>query len=87
MQFQRAIDRELDLWLLRGSEPSQLEDELADAYAALASHPYLGRRMSRKDCYKYRLARTGFFVVYKVRPRLRRIEVVALIHGRSMSHR
>ena len=51
-------------------------------------HPYVGRRVRGRDNdRKMQLRRTGFFIVYRVYPRLRMIRIVSLAPKASLAHR
>jgi hypothetical protein len=85
----RTLDRETNGWEALHDEPSQLPDEFENAVNALAMHPYAGRRVPTRPGHvrKYYLRRTGFFIVYRVKPRLRVIEIFSLAAKRSLAHR
>jgi plasmid stabilization system protein ParE len=84
LQSRRARrDREEadDWWLAtHGAAPSRLERELADAFAALATNPYLGfaSPQGRRQLRKLRLG-CDFIVVHEVRPRLRRVVIIRIL--------
>jgi plasmid stabilization system protein ParE len=67
--------------------PGLLEEQLDQALLRLAEKPHLGRRPTsqRQDLYRYSLRRVGYYVLYRVRPKLQRIEVVAVWHARRGS--
>ncbi len=73
---------EADAWWTanRPAAPSLLADEVSQAFARLAANPRLGTvwRQFRRVV----LHRSGYLVLYRVRPRARRVEVVAFWHAR-----
>jgi hypothetical protein len=83
------VERETTAWeLLHGGARSLLPDEYERAVDALASQPYLGVRLAgRRHRRKLLLQRTGFFVVYEVKPRLRLVKIASIIPKRSLGHR
>lgn len=89
VSFRRAFDREIEVWELQNpAARSQLPDDLAAAMVEVALHPYVGRRVRGRDNdRKMQLRRTGFFIVYRVYPRLRMIRIVSLAPKASLAHR
>ena len=59
-----------------------LEQELARVFDALAEHPELGyvRRYAGIDCRRLQLE-SNYFVIYRVRPRLRVVEIMRIVHA------
>lgn len=62
----------------RTSAPAMLRDELARVLGLLARHPELGIRIRGKEIRRLLLPDTEQFIYYRVRPRARRIEILAL---------
>lgn len=60
-----------------GDAPSRLHSELARAYVAIASHPYLG--VGVRSDRRFELS-VGYFVFYRVRVRRREIVILRLVH-------
>jgi hypothetical protein len=54
----------------------------------LAAQPFIGVRLrTRRHLRKLLLQRTSFFVLYRVRPRARVVEIYALYASASLAHR
>ena len=86
----RVVDRDTAHWEDKNpGARSQLPDELAEALEFLARHPRAGRAVSRRrrNDRKLHLRRTGFFVVYRIHPRLRLIRIITLVPEASLAHR
>jgi toxin ParE1/3/4 len=66
----------------RLAAPLLLRDELARVGALLTELPELGPAVHERDARRVVLPRTGYVLFYRVRPRARRIEVIAFVHGR-----
>jgi plasmid stabilization system protein ParE len=67
----------------RPSAPFLLDDELAHAITRLAQTPNAGTRVRRRDdMRRILLTKTGYTIIYQVLPRAKRVEVMALWHGR-----
>ncbi|MFC3165456.1 type II toxin-antitoxin system RelE/ParE family toxin [Ciceribacter thiooxidans] len=47
----------------------------------LADHPEIGRAGRRRGTRELVISRTSFILVYRVRARARRVEVLRLLHG------
>jgi plasmid stabilization system protein ParE len=89
-QAERTLERETRRWeLANPGQQSQLPEEHAAALAKLASHPYVGLHVSGHDANyrKFHLRRTGFVLLYRIRPRLRTVRIVAVVPEASLLHR
>lgn len=65
----------------RPSAPTMLDDEIAEAFLRVAAHPHSGVAVrARLGTHRVLLRGSSYFLFYRVRPRARRIEVVALWH-------
>lgn len=86
---QRTLQRETETWERENAARSQLPDEYDAALEALAVQPFIGVRLRsrRKHVRKLLLRRTGFFVVYEVKPRSRVVTIVSVRPKRSLSQR
>lgn len=75
----------------RPAAPGLLIDELDRAFARLSEAPHVGTAWPRRPgVRRVMLARVDFYVLYRVRPRAQRVEVLALWHvkrGRGPSVR
>jgi len=71
---------ETQAWWLAHRElaPRMFIDELARVIALLAHRPELGIRVRGRDIRRILLPDTQRFLYYRVRPRAKRIEIVAL---------
>ena len=80
----RQIVAACDWWRAnRPVAPTLLEDELDIALDRLAERPNLGAPWpSRPGVRRLVLGRVAFVVLYRVRPRAQRVEILALWHGR-----
>ena len=56
-------------------------DRIAHQVEQLIEHPEMGRPGRKKGSRELVISRTPFIVVYRVRPRLQRIELLRLLHG------
>jgi plasmid stabilization system protein ParE len=66
----------------RGLSPTLLERELERAIQLLAKNPNIGAlRSERKDVRQDVLFRLGILVLYRVRVRSERVEVLSIWHG------
>ena len=79
----RQIAEARDWWdLNRAAAPALLGDELDRALDRIAGNPSVGAPWPRRaGVRRLVLARVGFLVLYRVRGRAQRIEVLALWHG------
>lgn len=69
-------------WLVnRRSAPTLLRDEIARAAALIAEMPHSGAQVEGRDVRRVPLEATGYVLFYRQRPRLQRVEILALIHG------
>jgi len=76
---ERDLEAENARWReSHGNAPSKLDADLAEASEALSRHPYLGQRSGPRR--KLLLPRTGYFLIYKVRPRKRVVNILGLLH-------
>ena len=56
-------------------------DRIQDQVEQLLAHPNLGRPGRVAKTREWVIGRTPFIVVYRVRPRAKRIELMRLLHG------
>lgn len=78
----RAVLAAQRWWMAnRGASPRLLRDELARVTALLAERPYIGPAIRGRDARRVVLDSTGYVLVYRVRPRATRVEVVDFVHG------
>ena len=85
---QERLAIEARAWeLLHEGEKSQLPDEVNAAVEQLAHHPYIGTRARRGRLRKLHLRRTGFVLMYEVKPRLRIVSIKALHPDAGLAHR
>ena len=62
----------------RAAAPRRLEEELAEVLRRVADHPGLGVRVARRDVRRLVLRTSGDVILYRIRPRARRVEILAL---------
>jgi len=62
-----------------GAALNQL-DEIERQTDRLAEHPDLGRPAPQAGARRLGIARTPFMIVYRIRPRVQRIEIFRFIH-------
>ncbi len=55
-------------------------DRLAHQVDQLMDHPELGRAGRRRGTRELVISRTPFVVVYRVKPRLKRVEILRVLH-------
>ena len=85
---QERLAIEARAWeLLHEGEKSQLPDEVDAAVELLARHPYIGTRARGRGRRKLHLRRTGFVLMYQVKPRLRIVTITALLPDAGLRHR
>jgi plasmid stabilization system protein ParE len=79
----RLIAEARDWWSLnRTAAPALLGEELDRAFDRIAKNPNIGAPWPRRaGVRRLVLARVGFLVLYRVRARAERIEVLAVWHG------
>ena len=79
----RLIAEARDWWNLnRAAAPALLGDELDRAFDRIAENPNVGAPWPRRaGVRRLVLARVGFLILYRVRARAERVEVLALWHG------
>lgn len=58
----------------------RIEDQLND----LLMHPEMGRPGRKEGTRELVISRTPFVVVYRIRPRAKRIELLCVLHGAQM---
>ena len=75
-------DAQLD-FIARSSPRASIEqgDEIEKLTDILLEHPEMGRLGRRKGTREFVVSRTPFIIVYRFKPRARRIEVLRLLHG------
>lgn len=75
-------DAQLD-FIARNSPKASIEqgDEIEKQTDMLLEHPEMGRLGRRKGTREFVVSRTPFIIVYRFKPRIRRIEVLRLLHG------
>ena len=56
-------------------------DEIARVIALLQQHPELGIRVRGREIRRLLMPDTEHFVYYRIRPRAKRIEIVAIWHA------
>lgn len=56
-------------------------DEIERQTDALVDYPEMGRPGRKSDTREFVVNRTPFIVVYRVRPRAQRVEILRLLHG------
>ncbi|MBC7974320.1 MAG: type II toxin-antitoxin system RelE/ParE family toxin [Myxococcales bacterium] len=80
----RQIAEARDWWdLNRVAAPALLRDEIDRALDRISGSPKVGTPWPlREGVRRLVLARIGFILLYRVRERARRVEVLALWHGR-----
>jgi plasmid stabilization system protein ParE len=72
----------------RPAAPNALRDDLAGALTLIADQPTCGAPIASRRSLAVRrihLARVGYHVYYRLAPRLRQVQVVALWHARRGS--
>jgi plasmid stabilization system protein ParE len=81
---QRQIAAARDWWWANRPEaPTLLGDELDRALQRLVENPNLGSPWpQRPDVRRLRIARIELLLLYRVRPRAQRVEVLAIWYGR-----
>jgi plasmid stabilization system protein ParE len=81
---QRHIAEARDWWRANRPEaPTLLGEELDRALQRLVENPNLGSPWPlRADLRRLRLGRVELLLLYRLRPRAQRVEVLALWHGR-----
>lgn len=79
-------EREAQLAYIGAADPTAA-DRLAGAIkhhvAMLADHSDMGRRGRVKGTRELVLANTPFVAIYRVRPHLKRVEILRMVHGRQ----
>lgn len=80
MRQARRQAAEVQRWWVANRElaPMMFRDELARVLGLLQQNPELGLLVRGREARRLLLPETKQFLYYRVRPRLRRIEVVAL---------
>jgi hypothetical protein len=66
----------------RGTAPRLLEHELERALRRIATFPRSAPIVRGRDARRVVLRRSGYLLFYRIRPRLGRIEVIAIVDGR-----
>ena len=61
----------------------ELDAAIEHHSSMLADHPDMGRAGRVKGTRELVLARTPFVAVYRVQPRLKRVEILRMVHGRQ----
>lgn len=62
--------------------PRLLDDEIDRALQRIAVFPRSAPRVRGRDARRVVLRRSGYLLFYRIRPRLGRVEVISLLHGR-----
>lgn len=65
----------------RPSAPTLLRDEIARAIALLGEMANSGTLVHGRDARRVLLEGSGYVLFYRVRPRLQRVEILALVYG------
>lgn len=81
----RAIanrDAQID-YIAQDSPKAAIEqgDRIEDQVGQLIEHPEMGRPGRKKGTRELVISRTPFIVVYRVKPRAKRIELMRVLHG------
>ena len=66
----------------RPNAPRLLDDEIARALQRIAAYPRSGVPVRGRDVRRVILRGSGYWLFYRIRPRLARIEIVSLWHAR-----
>ena len=83
--LRRAItdwDAQLD-YIAQDSIKAAIEqgDRIAHQVGQLVEHPEMGRAGRKQGTRELVISRTPFIVVYRVKPKAKRIELLRLLHG------
>jgi plasmid stabilization system protein ParE len=62
--------------------PRLLDDDVERALRRIAIFPRSAPLVRGRDARRVMLRRSGYLLFYRIRPRLRRIEVLSVLHGR-----
>ena len=62
--------------------PRMIDDDVERALRRIAAFPRSAPIVRGRDARRLVLRRSGYLLFYRVRPRLRRIEVISVVHGR-----
>jgi plasmid stabilization system protein ParE len=62
--------------------PRMIDDDVERALRRIAAFPRSAPIVRGRDARRLVLRRSGYLLFYRVRPRLGRIEIVSLVHGR-----